>query len=70
VGTGLEDDSHGNWSSQGSHGTLFLDCFLCFRLCFYSFVFQLFLAGPIGLGPGVSGILGYTSLFHVFLDVG
>jgi hypothetical protein len=30
----------------------------------------LFLAGPIRVGPGVSGILGYASLFHVFLDVG
>jgi hypothetical protein len=29
----------------------------------------LFLAGPIGVGPGVSGILSYASLFHVFLDV-
>jgi hypothetical protein len=30
----------------------------------------LFVDQPVGSDPGVSGILGYASLFHVFLDVG
>jgi hypothetical protein len=47
-----------------------LGLLLCFRSHFYSSVFQLFLAGPIRLGPSVLGIFGYASLFHVFLDVG
>jgi hypothetical protein len=29
----------------------------------------LFLAGPIGVGPGISGIFGYASMFHLDHDM-
>jgi hypothetical protein len=61
---------------------LFLDCFCVsgyasctadavdFCVSATDRISRLFLAGPIGVGPGISGICGYASLFHVFLDVG
>jgi hypothetical protein len=44
--------------------------FLFFCVSATDWISGLFLAGPIGVGPGVSGILGYTSLVSCIFGCG